>query len=134
MPEDKEKQKEWMKIGNPDYSPEKEDFVIDNQKIDYSKDMFGKPAFLSVSGQLNAESLASGLSDVYSFGPTFRAENSNSPHHLCEFWMVEPEMAFADNNDNMDCAEKYLKYTTQYVLQNNRKDLEFFQKRPGGDK
>ncbi|KAK8964867.1 hypothetical protein KSP40_PGU015739 [Platanthera guangdongensis] len=79
-----------------------------NGTIDWSQDFFGKPAFLTVSGQLNAEVYASALSDVYTFGPTFRAENSNTSRHLAEFWMIEPELAFADLNDDMACATAYL--------------------------
>ena len=91
--------------------------------------MFGKPAFLSVSGQLNVETYAVGLSDVYTFGPTFRAENSHTSRHLCEFWMIEPELAFATIEDDMDCAEDYLKFCLKYVLKNNMDDLTFFDER-----
>lgn len=98
------------------------------EKIDYSQDFFGKPAYLTVSGQLNGEIYASALSDIYTFGPTFRAENSNTSRHLAEFWMIEPEMAFADINDNMDCAEAYIKYVLGYVLENCKEDLQFFDK------
>lgn len=94
--------------------------------IDYTKDFFGKPAHLTVSGQLNAETYACALSDVYTFGPTFRAENSNTSRHLAEFWMIEPEMAFADLKDNMECAEAFLKYLFSYVLKNCAEDMEFF--------
>ncbi len=97
-------------------------------KVDYTQDFFGKPAYLTVSGQLNGEIYACALSDVYTFGPTFRAENSNTSRHLAEFWMIEPEMAFADLNDNMDCAEAYLKYVLRYVLDNCQEDMEFFNK------
>lgn len=97
-------------------------------KVDYSQDFFSKPTFLTVSGQLNAEAYACSLSDVYTFGPTFRAENSNTSRHLAEFWMIEPEMAFADLKDNMDCAESYLKYIFKYVLENLTEDMEFFDK------
>jgi asparaginyl-tRNA synthetase len=96
--------------------------------VDYTQDFFGKPAFLTVSGQLNGEIYASALSDVYTFGPTFRAENSNTSRHLAEFWMIEPEMAFADINDNMDCAEAYIKYVLKYALENCQEDMEFFNK------
>lgn len=101
--------------------------------IDHSLDFFGKPAYLTVSGQLNAESYACALSDVYTFGPTFRAENSHTARHLAEFWMVEPEMAFADLNDDMDLAEAYLKYLFKGVLEDCIEDLELFEKfiRPG---
>ena len=88
--------------------------------------MFGRPANLSVSGQLNVETYAVGLSDVYTFGPTFRAENSHTSRHLCEFWMIEPEIVFATLQDDMDCAEDYVKYCLQYVIKNNLDDLEFF--------
>ncbi|KAF5177268.1 Asparagine--trna ligase, partial [Thalictrum thalictroides] len=94
--------------------------------IDWSQDFFGKPAFLTVSGQLNAETYASALSDVYTFGPTFRAENSNTSRHLAEFWMIEPELAFADLSDDMACATAYLQYLVKYVLENCKEDMDFF--------
>jgi len=97
-------------------------------KVDYAKDFFSRPAYLTVSGQLDGEIFASAMSDVYTFGPTFRAENSNTSRHLAEFWMVEPEMAFADINDDMDCAEEYLKYVLRYVLENCQEDMQFFDK------
>jgi asparaginyl-tRNA synthetase len=97
--------------------------------VDYSKDFFGKPAFLTVSGQLEAEAFALAFTNVYTFGPTFRAENSNSARHLAEFWMIEPEMAFCDIEGNMNLAEEYLKYLVQYTLDNCAEDLEFFEKR-----
>ncbi len=97
-------------------------------QIDYSQDFFGKPAYLTVSGQLNGEIYASALSDIYTFGPTFRAENSNTSRHLAEFWMIEPEMAFADINDNMDNAEAFLKFVLKYTLDNCPEDMEFFDK------
>lgn len=93
---------------------------------DYAQDFFGKPTFLTVSGQLNAEIYATAMSDVYTFGPTFRAENSNTSRHLAEFWMIEPEMAFADLSDDMDCAEAYMKHCLQYVLEHCSEDLDFF--------
>jgi asparaginyl-tRNA synthetase len=93
------------------------------------KDFFGdRQAYLTVSGQLEAEMLALGLSEVYTFGPTFRAENSNTPRHLSEFWMVEPEMAFYELTDNMDLAEEFLKSLIRYMLENAPEDLEFMQK------
>lgn len=95
-------------------------------KIDFSKDFFAQQAFLTVSGQLEGEVYATALSDVYTFGPTFRAENSNTARHLAEFWMIEPEMAFADLNDDMDNAEAYLKYVLKYVLENCPEDMQFF--------
>ena len=94
--------------------------------VDFTKDFFNKPAYLTVSGQLNLETLACALSDVYTFGPTFRAENSNTSRHLAEFWMIEPEMAFADLKDNMECAEAFLKYVFRYVLKHCSEDMEFF--------
>lgn len=94
--------------------------------VDYSKDFFERPAYLTVSGQLNGEIYACALSDIYTFGPTFRAENSNTARHLAEFWMVEPEMAFADINDNMDNAEQYLKFCLKYVLEKEADDIDFF--------
>jgi len=94
--------------------------------IDFSQDFFAKPAYLTVSGQLNGEALACALSDIYTFGPTFRAENSNTSRHLAEFWMIEPEMAFADLNDNMECAESYLKFLIDYVLKHCPEEMEFF--------
>ncbi|KAJ4712745.1 Asparagine--tRNA ligase [Melia azedarach] len=94
--------------------------------IDWSQDFFGKPAFLTVSGQLNAETYATALSDVYTFGPTFRAENSNTSRHLAEFWMIEPELAFADLNDDMACATAYLQYVVRHILDNCKEDMDFF--------
>jgi asparaginyl-tRNA synthetase len=94
-------------------------------KVDYSHDFFGKETNLTVSGQLEAELGALALSLVYTFGPTFRAENSNTPRHLAEFWMIEPEMAFYDIVDNMDLAEDFLKYVIRYALENCMPDLEF---------
>jgi asparaginyl-tRNA synthetase len=101
----------------------------DTGAVDYSSDFFGKPAFLTVSGQLEAEIFALSFSNVYTFGPTFRAENSNTPRHLAEFWMVEPEMAFCDLAGDMAVAEAFLKYIIQHVLDNCMGDLEFFNKR-----
>ncbi len=98
----------------------------DGGKIDYSRDFFGAEASLTVSGQLEAETFASALSNVYTFGPTFRAENSNTPRHLAEFWMVEPEMAFCDLQGNMNLAEDFLKFVIRYVLDHCAADLEFF--------
>jgi asparaginyl-tRNA synthetase len=95
-------------------------------KVDWQQDFFGKPAYLTVSGQLEGEIFALAFSKVYTFGPTFRAENSNTPRHLAEFWMIEPEMAFYELPDNMQLAEGFLKYTIRYVLDHCREDLEFF--------
>lgn len=94
-------------------------------KIDFSQDFFGKETSLTVSGQLEGELGAMALSEVYTFGPTFRAENSNTPRHLAEFWMIEPEMAFYDLTDNMDLAEDFIKYLVKYALENCKDDLEF---------
>lgn len=98
-------------------------------RVDYAPDFFGRQASLTVSGQLEAETYACALSNVYTFGPTFRAENSNTRRHLAEFWMVEPEMAFADLHDDADLAEDYIRFLFQYVLENCKEDLEFFNKR-----
>ncbi len=98
-------------------------------KADYSQDFFGKPAYLTVSGQLEAECMAMAFSNVYTFGPTFRAENSNTSRHLAEFWMVEPEMAFCDLGGNMDLAEAFLKHVFSYVMEHCAEDMEFFNQR-----
>ena len=95
-------------------------------QVDYSKDFFGKPAHLTVSGQLNVETYATAFRNVYTFGPTFRAENSNTVKHAAEFWMIEPEICFADLNDDMDLAEDMLKYTFSYVLENCKEEMKFF--------
>jgi len=100
----------------------------DSGEVDYTRDFFGKPSYLTVSGQLNVETYCCGLSSVYTFGPTFRAENSNTTRHLAEFWMIEPELAFADINDDMRCAEDYVRYCCQYLLDHNRDELEMFDK------
>ena len=97
-------------------------------KVDYSKDFFGKKTSLTVSGQLNAENFAMAFGDVYTFGPTFRAENSNTPRHLSEFWMIEPEVAFNDINDNMELAEDFIKYCVSYALEHAADDIEFLAK------
>ncbi len=94
--------------------------------IDYSQDFFGKKASLTVSGQLSAETYACALKNVYTFGPTFRAENSNTTRHLAEFWMIEPEMAFCTLEGNMEVAEKFIKFVLKYVLDNCAGDMEFF--------
>ena len=98
-------------------------------KVDWQQDFFGRPAYLTVSGQLEGEIFALAFSKVYTFGPTFRAENSNTPRHLAEFWMIEPEMAFYELADNMRLAEEFLKYIIRYVLDHCREDLEFFNER-----
>ncbi|MBO5856371.1 MAG: asparagine--tRNA ligase [Alistipes sp.] len=96
--------------------------------VDYSQDFFGKPCSLTVSGQLEGELGALALGQIYTFGPTFRAENSNTPRHLAEFWMIEPEMAFYELQDDMDLAEDFLKYLIRYAMENCREDLEFMNK------
>ena len=107
-----------LDMANPPRTPDGE--------IDYSQDFFGKRANLTVSGQLNAENFAMAFGDVYTFGPTFRAENSNTQRHAAEFWMIEPEMAFADLNDYMDTAEDMIKYIIRYVMQRCPDEIEFF--------
>jgi asparaginyl-tRNA synthetase len=97
-------------------------------EIDYSKDFFGQPAHLTVSGQLQGEDFACALTSIYTFGPTFRAENSHTTRHLAEFWMIEPELAFADLNDDMDLAEDYVRYCCHYLLEHCAQDLAFFEK------
>ena len=97
--------------------------------VDYSKDFFGKETNLTVSGQLEAETYAMALGKVYTFGPTFRAENSNTSRHLAEFWMIEPEVAFMDLAGNMDLAEDFMKYVISYVLEHNKEDLAFLEQR-----
>ena len=98
-------------------------------EVDFSQDFFERPAFLTVSGQLEAETFACSLGKVYTFGPTFRAENSNTTRHLAEFWMVEPEMAFFELADNMDLAERFLKRIVRDVLEKCPEDMEFFRQR-----
>lgn len=100
----------------------------EDKTVNFSDDFFGKPTNLTVSGQLEGELGALALGEIYTFGPTFRAENSNTPRHLAEFWMIEPEMAFYDLNDNMDLAEDFLKYLIHYALENCEDDLEFLNK------
>ena len=98
-------------------------------KVNFKEDFFGKETNLTVSGQLEGELAATALGDIYTFGPTFRAENSNTTRHLAEFWMIEPEMAFYDLEDNMNLAEEFIKYLIQYILDNNREDLDFLAQR-----
>ncbi len=102
--------------------------LTEEGKVDYSADFFASPTNLTVSGQLEGELGAMALGEIYTFGPTFRAENSNTPRHLAEFWMIEPEMAFYDITDNMDLAEDMLKYLTSYALENCASDLAFLEK------
>ena len=101
----------------------------EDETVDYKQDFFAKETHLTVSGQLEAETYAMGLGNVYTFGPTFRAENSNTTRHLAEFWMIEPEMAFYDLNDNMDLAEAFIKYILQYILDHCKEDLAFLDQR-----
>ncbi len=98
-------------------------------EVNFKEDFFGRATNLTVSGQLEGELGATALGDIYTFGPTFRAENSNTPRHLAEFWMIEPEMAFYDLEDNMNLAEEFIKYLIQYAIDNNRDDLEFLAQR-----
>jgi asparaginyl-tRNA synthetase len=101
----------------------------DKGEIDFTEDFFGKSANLTVSGQLEGELGAMAFSDIYTFGPTFRAENSNTTRHLAEFWMIEPEMAFHDLEDNMNLAEEFIQYLIRFALDNNREDIEFLDQR-----
>ena len=101
----------------------------DNGQINFKDDFFGRATNLTVSGQLEGELAATAFGEIYTFGPTFRAENSNTPRHLAEFWMIEPEMAFYDLEDNMNLAEEFIKYIIKYVMDNNREDLEFLAQR-----
>ncbi|MFK0731612.1 MAG: asparagine--tRNA ligase [Gloeotrichia echinulata GP01] len=103
--------------------------LTQNQAVDYSQDFFAKPTYLTVSGQLEAEVMAMAFTNVYTFGPTFRAENSNTSRHLAEFWMVEPEMAFCDLEGDMDLAEAFLQHIFKYVLETCPEDMEFFNQR-----
>ena len=106
-----------LDIANPPRTP--------NGDVDYKQDFFGRHTSLTVSGQLNGELGAMALGNIYTFGPTFRAENSNTPRHLAEFWMIEPEMAFYDLDDNMDMAEDFIKHCVRYALEHNMDDLQF---------
>jgi asparaginyl-tRNA synthetase len=101
----------------------------DDGSISFKEDFFGRPTNLTVSGQLEGELAATAFGEIYTFGPTFRAENSNTPRHLAEFWMIEPEMAFYDLEDNMNLAEEFIKYLIRYVMDNNKEDLEFLAQR-----
>ena len=98
----------------------------ENHQVDFAQDFFGRQAHLTVSGQLNAETFAESFRNVYTFGPTFRAENSNTVKHAAEFWMIEPEICFADLNDDMDLAEDMIKYIFRYVIDNCPEEMEFF--------
>jgi asparaginyl-tRNA synthetase len=110
-----------LPIDNP---PKNED-----GSINFKEDFFGRATNLTVSGQLEGELAATAFGEIYTFGPTFRAENSNTPRHLAEFWMIEPEMAFYDLEDNMNLAEEFIKYIIKHVMENNREDLEFLAQR-----
>ncbi len=116
---------EMFRVTTLDY---KELPIDDNGNVDYKKDFFGKETFLTVSGQLEAEAYALSFKNIYTFGPTFRAENSNTTRHAAEFWMMEPEIAFADLKDNMDLAEDMMKYIISYVMDNAIEEMEFFNK------
>ena len=100
--------------------------ITEEGQVDYSRDFFGRETSLTVSGQLNGESFAQAFRNIYTFGPTFRAENSNTTRHAAEFWMIEPEMAFADLSDDMDLAESLLKYVIRYVLEEASEEMRFF--------
>ena len=102
---------------------------INKKELNYTEDFFGKKTSLTVSGQLEAETYALGLGNVYTFGPTFRAENSNTSRHASEFWMIEPEMAFYELNDNMDLAESFLKYILEFLISSCKEDLKFLDER-----
>src|SRR5476651_1698555 len=101
----------------------------ENGEIDFKEDFFGRPTNLTVSGQLEGELAAMAFSDIYTFGPTFRAENSNTTRHLAEFWMIEPEVAFNDLEDNMNLAEEFIRYVIKYAMDNNKEDIEFLTQR-----
>src|SRR5438045_9568555 len=101
----------------------------DDGIIDFGQDFFGRAANLSVSGQLEGELGATAFSEIYTFGPTFRAENSNTTRHLAEFWMIEPEMAFCDIEDNMNLAEEFIQYLIRYTMEHNADDLAFLDQR-----
>jgi asparaginyl-tRNA synthetase len=105
-----------------------DNIIKEKKSIDWSEDFFGKKTYLTVSGQLEAEIYACSLGKVYTFGPTFRAENSNTTRHLSEFWMIEPEMAFYELKDNINLAEQFIKYVIKYILENDKEDIEFFDK------
>ena len=113
-----------VSVLDPKNPPQNED-----GEVDFKQDFFGKETNLTVSGQLEAETYAMGLGKVYTFGPTFRAENSNTSRHLAEFWMIEPEMAFYDLDANMDLAEDFIKYTIRYALEHCAEDIAFLEKR-----
>lgn len=113
---------ELFKVSTLDFSA----LPLEQGKVDFSQDFFGKPTYLTVSGQLEAEVIAQALSNVYTFGPTFRAENSNTARHASEFWMIEPEMAFYDLKDDMALAESFIKYLVNFALEKCRPDLELF--------
>ena len=122
-------QKEPVKCSGYLHLDPKNPPLTEDGKVNFKEDFFGKETNLTVSGQLEAEAYAMGLGKVYTFGPTFRAENSNTSRHLAEFWMIEPEMAFFDLNDNMDLAEDFIKSVLRYVVSHCQDDLEFLEKR-----
>lgn len=102
--------------------------VKGKELVDYSQDFFKRPSYMTVSGQLPLESYSVSMCNVYNFNPAFRAENAHTSRHLSEFWMIEPEMAFADIRDDMDLAEHYVRFCIQYVLENHKDDLDYFDK------
>merc|ERR1719191_1045846 len=106
-----------------------QDGASTSSEADSNAEFFGQPAYLTVSGQLAVENFCCSLGDVYTFGPTFRAEDSSTTRHLAEFWMIEPEMAFADLSDDMDCAEQYIRHCARTVLDQCKSDLDFFASR-----
>lgn len=108
--------------------------LLPDGSVDYKQDFFSKPAYLTVSGQLEAETIACAMTSAYTFGPTFRAEDSHTTRHLAEFWMIEPEIAFCDLAGDMACAEGYVRYCCQAVLDRNMEDLEFLAERFDKDK
>lgn len=124
---DKEKKKKEAAGETPAAEENKAEVAVpEESKAKDKKEFFGKPTFLTVSGQLSVENYACAVGDVYTFGPTFRAENSHTSRHLAEFWMIEPEIAFANLEDVMDLTEDYVKYCLRYVLENNKDDIEYF--------
>lgn len=126
----KQKKDKKKKEGDAEEEEVKEEvkkmIPFEDRKVNYRNDFFSKPAFLTVSGQLSVENFNCAIGDCYTFGPTFRAENSHTSRHLAEFWMIEPELAFATLEDDMDCGEDYIKYCLRYVMENNADDIDFF--------
>lgn len=117
-----------------DNKPESIPFNKKKKQIDFTQDFFARQTYLTVSGQLNVEPFACSMTNAYTFGPTFRAEASFTSRHLAEFWMIEPELAFAGLKENMQCAEDYIKFCIDYCLKNNMDDLQFFNEKLFKDK